>query len=138
MKSSPRWLRLEPAYGCVCPQGRSRRTAAVRALTTGLGQQRLLFETRNTVYVLKGSGQRKSSLLEGISSMCHGLARDDSTVSETKISSVRTKLTWQAFPECLVMGCCIGMAFPELSLPTGTTSPSASRASLPAIQLLSA
>ncbi|MGS2843265.1 MULTISPECIES: DUF6957 family protein [Pseudomonas] len=29
-----------------------------------------LFETRNTVYVLKGLGQRKSSSLEGISSIC--------------------------------------------------------------------
>lgn len=41
-----------------------------------------------------------------------------------KIFSVEKKLTWQAFPECLVMGCCIGMEYSELSLPTHTTSAS--------------
>jgi hypothetical protein len=42
------------------------------SLANGLGQQPggYLFETSNIVYVLKGPGQRKSSSLEGISSIC--------------------------------------------------------------------
>jgi hypothetical protein len=96
------------------------------SLATGGGQKsleplRTAISSKPGIPSMCSRGQSNGSRLRWKASppyvRCHGLAGDDSAVPETKICSVRKKLTWQAFPECLVMGCCIGMEYSELSQP---------------------